>query len=584
MMSFENEPPIRPADDPKPLSPPHQTAATIPSSRLHWSSLGFDVISHVWGYIIPVGIALLGAAKGNFVWMFLAGFFFSFSLARSVFRYFTLNYRLDGRRLVVQQGLVFRSIRTVPVQRIQNIDLVQNPLHRLLQVAEVRIDTASGSEPEAVLRVISLEQVEKLRKEIFGLQEQMEVNPHHSLESNREETFDRREDECMGLNPDGDSKNRLSGDAENDFNGNTTQHSNVLSEQRPPWSHARNRQAAQTLISLPSHWLVLAGLASNRGWIIVGVMIGLFYQFNDSLDWLKRLDIKKLRQWFPENLDHLTTIAVIAVAFIAIMLFLKVLGMVWYLLRFYGYQLRRRGDDLQISCGLFTRVSATIPRPRIQLISIHQTLILRWLGFSSIRIETAGLRSNQQADESVSERWFLPVVKDNRVIGLLAEIRPTANYDFDTLDKLNWTVVAKRAVGRRLRLTILEAIIPVVVGGYLWQPWGALVGASAWPMLLYWRWRQVKSIRFALFPDGFVYQSGVLTRQTSFTFFEKIQGIAVLQTPFDRRWKMAKLVVDTAGVGPAEHTLQIPLVDYQQALDYQHKIKRASANHQLVVS
>ncbi len=583
-MSFENEPQFRSHDAPvTPTNPPvieenlPSTALTsVPSSRLHWSSLVFDAVSHVWGYIIPVGIALLGAAKGNFVWMFLAGIFFSLSLARSVFRYFTLNYRLDGRRLVVQQGLIFRSIRTVPVQRIQNIDLVQNPLHRLLKVAEVRIDTASGSEPEAVLRVISLEQVEKLRKEIFGLQEQLEFDPSHQLESDQGWVVDRNNVSRIEEYADGDGSRNLDGGA----GGSATENSAVSSNPRPPWTRTSNRQAAQSLIDLPSHWLVLAGLASNRGWIIVGVLMGLFYQFNDSFEWLKRFDLKKLRQWFPENQDRLTTVAVIVTAFVAIMLFLKILGIVWYLLRFYGYQLRRRGDDLQISCGLFTRVSATIPRPRIQLISIHQTFVLRWLGFSSIRIETAGLRSNQQADESVSERWFLPVVRDDQVTDLLGEIRPALKFD---LDSLNWKVVAKRAVVRRLRLTVLEAIIPIAIGWFIWQPWGAVAGTLAWPLLLYWRWRQVKAIRFALFPEGFVFQSGVLTRQTSFTFFEKIQGIAVLQTPFDRRWKMAKLVVDTAGVGPAEHTLQIPLVDYQLALEYQLEIKRAAANHQLVV-
>ena len=56
----------------------------------------------------------------------------------------------------------------MPVDRIQNVDLVQNPLHRMLRVAEVRVETASGTEPEATLRVLSMADVAKLRSEIFA--------------------------------------------------------------------------------------------------------------------------------------------------------------------------------------------------------------------------------------------------------------------------------------------------------------------------------------------------------------------------------------------------------------------------------
>ena len=72
----------------------------------------------------------------------------------SLIRYWNYLYRLEGDELIVRDGLVTRNERHVPYARIQNIDLVQNPLHRMLGVAEVRVETAGGEKPEVVMRVL----------------------------------------------------------------------------------------------------------------------------------------------------------------------------------------------------------------------------------------------------------------------------------------------------------------------------------------------------------------------------------------------------------------------------------------------
>ena len=67
------------------------------------------------------------------------------------------------------------------------------------------------------------------------------------------------------------------------------------------------------------------------------------------------------------------------------------------------------------------------------------------------------------------------------------------------------------------------------------------------------------------------------------TFFDKIQSLRIDQSPFDRRWKMAKLVIDTAGAGPAEHPFLIPFLDANFVVDEQMILKREAAIHQLEV-
>lgn len=70
----------------------------------------------------------------------------------------------------------------------------------------------------------------------------------------------------------------------------------------------------------------------------------------------------------------------------------RLISMVWAFVRLYDFRLTRRGQDLRITYGLFTRVTATIPVGRIQTLTVHQGWLHRRFRRASIRVETAGGR------------------------------------------------------------------------------------------------------------------------------------------------------------------------------------------------
>lgn len=522
----------------------------IELARLHWTSLLFDVISHGRNYLIPAVLALFSAAQGSLGGVIVAGIIFIPALATSVFRYFTLRYSIRDRQLVVTKGLIFRSVRTVPVSRIQNVDFVQNVLHRIFGVAEVRVETASGTEPEATLRVLSMQQMEHLRNEIFELQS--ETNSPQSIPS----VADATKWSADPYAPQPIAVGAASSDVTN---------FNVASSTVP-------------LLKIRVRSLVIAGLASNRGLIMAGVVLGLFFQS----DLNKRFDVvKQFEQLMPHNADTLTLIFFGTIALIGWLIVLRILGVGWYLLRFFNYQLVRRGDDLQISCGLLTKVSATVPRPRIQFISIHRNWIMRWLKFSSIRIETAGGagKNHEDATTTVSRRWFVPIVPDDEVPRLLAELRPGLHWDESSL---NFEALAPTAVWRLGRLAVLQSLFVALIGFAITRPWGWVAGIIALPILILWTVKKSRAMRYARTDDGVVFRSGVLVRKTSLTFFEKVQAIRVEQSPFDRRWNMASLSVDTAAAGPANHTINIPLLDAAFAMNELEALRERTSRQQPV--
>ncbi|MEM9941070.1 MAG: PH domain-containing protein [Planctomycetota bacterium] len=497
-------------------------------SRLHPTSLAFDLISHGRTFLFPVLLALFGAAKGNSTLLIISALGIIPAVMASIFRYFTFRYCIHEKHLIVRQGLFFRSARTVPIERIQNIDSVQNLLHRLIKVAEVRVETASGTKPEAVLRVLSLADIDRLRSAVFVRKSEIKIKATTAVDEGPSESF-------------------------GDLDSGTA----PILESAEATGPRPFQDTPRSILRIPVSWLIKAGLASDRGLLMIGIVLGFYFQFGSD-------DPQDLIRWvsgfLPASTSSLSTVLGAGLAICAALLIIRILGVGWFILRFYGYDLTRQGDDLRIRCGLFTKVTATIPRRRIQFVSVHEKLIMRWLGLVSLKIETAGGASGPESDATatISKRWFVPVIPRNQVQDFINEIRPGLKWESH-----NWTFhpLHPKAGKRLCRLSVVQATMIGMLGLFFSVKLGWIAGAIAAPLLWIWALRKGRSMKYARNENGVVYKSGVLNRKTSFTFFEKIQTISIHQNPFDQRWGMARLVVDTAAAGPAEHWISIPYLD-----------------------
>ena len=171
-------------DSAAPINPyASQNTPSIPETEdryLHPLSVIFSLVDLIKQNIIPAFLGIFGAAKGDLIYVGLALLFFVPTFIFALIRYFTIRYRISDGELVVQEGLIFRRVRTVPVERIQNIDMVQGILHRMLNLAEVRVETASGTKPEAILKVLSLDEMERLRE---GVQLQKRTSQAASVDA-----------------------------------------------------------------------------------------------------------------------------------------------------------------------------------------------------------------------------------------------------------------------------------------------------------------------------------------------------------------------------------------------------------------
>ncbi len=527
------------------------TDTEVPWQRLRRISLLFVVVSKLRQWIIPVIVGLFSARQGSYTLIGLGILAFAILLAFAIVRYLTLQFRLADGELQIRDGIIFRSNRTVPVNRIQNIDLVQNLLHRIFRVAEVRIETASGKEPEAILQVLSLDDVERLRASVFAQSQTTSPQPPtiHSIEST---------ESSSGIESD------------------------LAAPRVTPLGCERTEQV---LHSLTFKHLALAGLTSNRGLLLVPIAIGAIYEvrnltgissFSEPIKSRLRVQTKDIWELMPNGLPTVNFVLWVLAGLFVAFLCLKLFSIAWFVIRFYDYQLKLVGNDLRIGCGLFTKVSATVPRSRIQFISIHRSWLGRKLGLASIRIETAGGggNENENASQSVARRWFVPVLWESQVAGLVEQLRPGIEW---TESRFDWRPLSPLAGKRIGRFAMLATLILTLVSAFVWRPWGAAVGIVLLPIFLWAGWRTANAMRYARTNSLVLFRSGLLTRKVSCAFTDKIQALRLSQSPFDRRWQMATLALDTAAAGPAEHRIQVRYMDAAEAQREFADLKRVSS-------
>ncbi|MFN7731178.1 MAG: PH domain-containing protein [Pirellula sp.] len=530
---------------------------------LHPLSLVFECLSLARRNLFPVLFAGFSAASGGVIGFWIGVCVFGIAVLISVFKFATFRYSIVGSDLVIQHGLIFRQHRTIPIARIQNIDMVQNPLHRLCGVAEVRVETASGSEPEATMRVLAVAELKRLRSSIFG-------DADESRSHGR--PFDASQHE-MQVQP-GEQSVVLQVDAP--------------SESLSKTSNATQR--SELVCEIPTSRLLLAGLCSNRGAVFMGLLLSFLWQDRfakmiglNPASWsfdvpvaqpgaggeLRREMVRRgaaIRFFFHDLLSGhavLLPLIYLTVFVLVAALVVKLLSAAWYVLRFHGYRLEFDGEDFRVRCGLFTKVSATVPRHRIQVISVHRPWLERMVGLAHIRIETAGGgKEDEDAASTIGRRWFLPVIRERDVQGVLQVLNPKV---VSTEDGCEWQALSKRAGRRVMRMGIVVSLVITVFGVVVQPIWGWIAGVLALAGFWWLAKKKLKSRKFARTPWGVVLRSGIWYRKTTLTFFDKIQSVSLTQSPFDRRWHMAGLALDTLGAGPADHKIEIDMLDASDA-------------------
>lgn len=503
--------------------------------RLHATTLLFDLAGHVKRFALPAVLVIAGMSRstggpgGNFAripdgWEAWLLVLFVPAVLLSIARYLSFRLLYEEHELVIRSGLIFRTERKIPYSRIQNVDAIQNAVHRLLHVVEVRVETGGGKEEEARLSVLPLAALDELRRRVFS--------------------------------------------------GRLLQ---------KPIQPAEEDSRADTLLHLPVRELLLYGFLENKGMVLIAAGFGAAWEsgalnFASSLLFeragLERGVIRDLvRSAFAGGTLPLGRIAIGLAVFGIFLALVRILSMAWAVTRLYDFRLTRVGEDLRSDYGLFTRVTATVPIRRVQTITFRAGPVQRWLERASVRVTTAGGAGQGNQSNRRGREWLAPLIKKEALPQLLQQVVP----GFD-LDAVAWQPLHPRAFARAVKPRLLvsflfTAVASVTIG------WSAIIVAI---ILLLWSIigarQYVKHVGWAEGDEVVMLRSGWIWQQTTLARVNKIQAVTMHQSPFDRRAAMSGVRVDTAGAGELSHRVAIPYLDQEVARALAGRLAAAAAN------
>jgi putative membrane protein len=470
--------------------PSDERQAAPLQGRLHPLTLVLFLLNTLTGLLIPGLIVMFtGSERSLGILLFL---FLGLGLIPTLIRYFTFTYRIENGELITRQGILERTERHIPLARVQDVRFEQGIMHRLLKVVDVHIETAGGKGAEASLSVLSKADGEALRRAVF---EQARV----------------RSTESAGTPL---------------ASGDTT--------------------PTEVIRRLSTRELLLAGLTSNRSVYALTIILVAWQQLMDDI--LPKRIYERFTQFVGSLIerwvnagDHPSWASILVLA-VLIIFAGTVLSAVGSVVLFHGFTLSRRGEDLHRSYGLITRRASSLPRRRIQLLRIEATWLRRLLHLATLRADTAGSQPADHQPGNEGRDVLVPVVRREEVDALLPVFFP--NLDAAAPD---WRQVSRCAIRRS---TLKGAVVCVLLSALtlsLERSLLALLLLALIPAVYALNVRSFRHLGFAVGEDFFHMRRGWLSRVIWIVPVRNAQTVVVRQTPFDRRHRVATLMVDTAG-------------------------------------
>jgi putative membrane protein len=474
----------------------------VPDRRLHPLSWLFVLLSSIRQFIVPlIAVVIFGVRDDGSAWGAL--FVIPFVIA-AIWRQYVYRYGFGPRGLVIRDGLLFRNVRQIEYERIENVDTQRGLLHRLMDVAEVRLESSRGGKPEALIRVLGADAVQELRERIFS-------GAHH--DGSRAAAAAPEEQELLKLSP----------------------------------------------VELMRY-----GFVDNRGMLVVAAAVGVASQagaINFLGAWLQQELPNDVSAWG-------LALALVAAGFVLSLVFLvRLLSLAWAVVALHDFTLSRAGSDLRIRYGLLTNVALTLRLPRIQAVHRTESILHRFFDRVSLHVDLAGggMSVDEKGAPQTRIRMLAPICTPGLAAQLIRVALPVLERDEAPVWQ-PLAPSAKGRIFRKFVLvaTLVCAAPAIAWFGYN----ALCVELAIVPLGWLHATRYVRHTRWALTREAVLFQRGWLNRRLSILPRSRVQVVEVTASPFDRRHGTAALVVDTAGAGQIHGVVRIAYMramDAQQA-------------------
>jgi putative membrane protein len=414
-----------------------------------------------------------------------------------VFQYLRFRYAVTPTEVVIHKGVLTRQHRNIPMDRIQNIEIEQRLVPRMLGMAKVKIETAGSTSTEGVIEYVSLAEARAIRAAVQRYQKsrgRRDLEPFLSLE------------------------NALTGGPE---------------PSASPAQEISRVGAEDILFRMRPGRVLLSGMFRFSLLYIV-----IIFSATEYLG----LDPDDIARWIAGSRLEAVTAAleaspllVITATVVMVALFSWITGILVNLNRFYGFRLSREGDKLHTRHGLLTLSETTIPLKKVQALSIRTNLLMSAFGWYRLELQTVGFDPDDRGYSVAA-----PFAELGEVQKIATSIR---DYEMPPALLSVSPLMVRRTFVRYATVLILS------VGGtaFLWAEalWGLVLLPLAYLLAL----QQYRHHGFAEDGENLYVRRGFLRRHLWVIPVERFQVFYLSQTIFQRRLGLSSIYVDTPGAG-----------------------------------
>ncbi|MEQ1537992.1 MAG: PH domain-containing protein [Sphingorhabdus sp.] len=314
--------------------------------RLHIMGLFIGFITGLPGLALPMVAAVFGMRETGLAGPLVIAAVLLVSLLFRSLAWMRFRFHLDEDDIRIEQGLLNRTVRSIPYDRIQDVSIEQPVLAQIFNLGEVKFETGGGEGEDAKLSFVSMERAEALRATIRA----HKSNSSDVVEAN-EPTFVR---------------------------------------ESPP------------LFAMDNNRLVTLGLYSFS-LVIFAVLGGLAQQF----DFLLPFDFWDFKHWIGiaeergVSIDGISTSARIIGAVFALLALIALgfaTGVVRTVLKEYGFRLDRTERGFRRRRGLLTKTDVVMPVNRVQAANIVTGPIRKRRGWHALKFVSLAQDSKEESD------------------------------------------------------------------------------------------------------------------------------------------------------------------------------------------
>lgn len=419
------------------------------------------------------------------------------------YKWWRFSYRLDAEELRIASGIFSRNVRSIPYERIQDVNLEQGPLARMLGLARVRLETgSSGSGDEGALDSVDLAEASRLR-DVIRL---------------------RKAAQAHGATDEGDSAAEVAIPAD-----------------------------APVLYTMDVRRVLIAGVFnfSLVFFALVGAVINnLDFLFpGDFWDPRRLLDVLGLDDLFAA-LDLAARIASVIAALFGLLVVGLLGGIIRTTLREYGLRLERTETGFRRRRGLLTLTDVVMPLHRIQAAVIETGPIRRRFGWFALKVQSLASDSDKESDHAIA-----PLANTDELRAILLETRIAWDTDHAAMRRVDpamwWVPVV---------FALPIPMIGIGASAVLASPWIALV-LLLLPIVPLFSWLHWRAHRYALTGDQLYVSEGCWAQRLTLLPVRRVQSVDIRQSVISRFIGLAEIAIGVAGRPTAVTIHAIPLED-----------------------